>query len=478
LNNIYVAHGMGPPIPLTKSRSLTMARKLSPSNASMPSAPTAAPSAIAPVDATINQTIKKYVNQPKKKSVIQNIFSLSTISSCAALFYVYFAFSNMLNLMYPLRSTPEEDLKNMPKERLVFPFWSWEEGGGKNVDGELGMRVYLSTEQEFSLDYFSINDEFGGNGDNERSIGFTSIRDGNSFLLWSEDNALEATKKFPSRSFVLVASDDPSSSSTSCDANDDNVQACRDDGQQKSLEYAHKWLQDSIQHEKQLHSDGGGIMAAMNSAGSGIESTSVLLTMYTSLHRNFKQLMEFVTQSFTGGSSEVPKEMSSKSQDHGEEPKSIIYISPQNPLWKSIMSNGTAYVHVLLIRQTPSADGHHLISSSLDSRSAAMRLQQLHSQHNVLFGSVEMMKRELPVHVPSPKRALYRDLLFILKKYGLCQLRYDGSCSSLVPPWNNAHYQQQATQEYLLARTHKKQGVKYPYWKPEVMIHLIQVSSQ
>ncbi len=380
--------------------------------------------------------------------------------------------------MYPLRSTSKEDLKNTPKERMVFPFWSWEEGGSNNVNGELGLRVYLSTEEEFSLDYFSINDEFGGNGENKRSIGSTSIRDGNSLLLWSEDYALEATKTFPSRSFVLVASDDPSSSSISCDANDDNYQACRDDLQQKSLEYAHKWLQDSIQHEKQLHSDGGGIMAAMNSAGSGIESTSVLLTLYTSLHHKFKQLMEVVTQAFIGGSSEVQKETSSKPRDHGEEPKSIIYISPKNPLWKSIMSNGTAYVHVLLIRQTQSSNGHHLISSSLDSRSAAMRLQQLHSQHNVLFGSVAMMKRELPVHVPSPKRVLYRDLLFILKNYGLCKLRYDSSCSSLVPPWNNAHHRHQATQDYLLARTHKQQGVKYPYWKPEVMIHLIQVSPQ
>jgi hypothetical protein len=414
------------------------------------------------------------MKQPKKKSVIQNIFSLSTLSSFAALFYVYYAFSNILNLMYPLRNTPKEDLKNMSKERMVFPFWSWEEGGSNNVDGELGMRVYLSTKEEFSLDFFSINDEFGGSGDNERSNDSTSILDGSSFLLWSEDNALKATKTFPSRSFVLVASDDPSSSSTFCDANDDNVHACRDQ-EQRSLEYAHKWLEGAIQHEKQLQSDGGGIMAAMNSAGSGIESTSVLLTFYTSLHRNFKQLMKVVTQSFTGGRGEVREETSEKStQDYGEEPKSIIYISKTNPLWKSIMSNGTAFVHVLIIRQTSSENGLHLISSSLDSRSAAMRLQQLHSQHNVLFGSVAMMKRELPIHVPSPKRVLYRDLLYILKKYGLCQLRYDDRCSSLVPPWNVAHHQQQATQEYLLARTHKQQGVKYPYWKPEVMIHLIQ----
>ncbi|KAL3822307.1 hypothetical protein ACHAXA_002622 [Cyclostephanos tholiformis] len=442
-----------------------MARKSPPSNPSMPSAP----STIASLNATANQPKEKYVKHPQKKSVIRNLFSLSSLSSFAALYYVYFAFSNLKNLMYPLGNISKEDLKNIPKERMVFPFWSWGGGGGsRNNIGVLGMRVYLSTKREFSLDYFSVNDEFGTSDDNGRNYKSTTIRDGESFLLWSEDNALEATKTFPSRSFVLVASDYPS-----CDAKDDNAQVCRDGQQQKSFDYAHKWLEDSIQHEKQLQSDGGGIMAAMNSAGGGIESTSVLFTFYTSLHRNLKHLMEAVIQLFTRGSGGEQKEMPEKLSD-GEEPKSIIYISHNNPIWKSIMSNGTAYVHVLLIRQTPSADGLRLISSSLDSRSAAMRLQQLHSQHNVVFGNVAMMKRELPIHVPSPKRVLYRDVLFILKKYGVCRLRYDSSCSSMVAPWNSAYHQQQETQDYLLARTHRKQGVKYPYWKPEVMIHLIQ----
>jgi hypothetical protein len=427
--------------------------------------------ASAPAAIAANEPGEKSAKQPLKKSAIQNIFSLSTISSLAALFYVYFAFSNLQNLMYPLRYTSKEDMKKMPKERMVFPFWSWGGGGGSNNGiGELGMRVYLSTKHEFSLDYFSINDEFERDSDNNRVYDSTTIRDGNSFLLWSEDNALEATKTFPSRSFVLVASDDPSS----CDASGDIAQACRDDRQQKSFDFAQTWIKDSIKHEKQLESDGGGIMAAINSAGGGIESTSVLLTLYTSLIRYFKQLVVVAKQLFTGGSNEEQKDMPEKSSQHGEEPKSIIYISHQNPIWKSIMSNGTAYVHVLLIRQAPSADGLHLISSSLDSRSAAIRLQQLHSQHNVVFGSVAMMKRELPIHVPSPKRLLYRDVLFIMKKYGVCQFIHDSSCISMVPPWNRAHHQQQVTQDYLLARTHKQQGVKYPYWKPEVMIHLIQ----
>ncbi|KAL7538778.1 hypothetical protein ACHAXR_008791 [Thalassiosira sp. AJA248-18] len=449
-----------------------------PKNAS-PAAPSSSPAAAA---AAPNKS-----KQPKKKSILQNIFSLSTISSFAAIFYVYFAFSNLVNLMYPLRNVPDDVLQSTPNNRMIKPFWNWEgsttsSSKKSNSDGELGLRVYLSSEEEFSLDYLQ-NDQFGESHGSEVEDGSKkSIRDGNSFLLWSEDNALKATKAFPSRSFVLVANDDPSSSTSSCDADDSNGQTCSNEQQQvhKSLEYAHQWLEDSIQHEKQLQLDGGGLMAAMNSAGGGIESTSVLLTFYQSLHRNLKHLMDSGMQIISGGSGkEAPKETSKHSQKDQDgstkEPKSIINISPQNPLWKSLMSNGTAYVHVLLVRQTPSSDLPQLISSSPDPRSAARRLQQLHSQHNVLFGRVGMMKRELPLHVPSPKRLLYRDVLFVLKKYIQCPIMdNDGSCGNLIPPWNVPHHQPQAQMEYLEARRHKKEGVQYPYWKPEVRIHLIQ----
>ena len=129
------------------------------------------------------------------------------------------------------------------------------------------------------------------------------------------------------------------------------------------------------------------------------------------------------------------------------------------------MSNGTAYVHVLLVRQqSPSSvDQPRLILSSPDVRSVAARLQQLHAQHNVLFGKVAMMKRELPLHVPSLKRFLYRDVLYVLKKYLVCPVSdSDRSCATMVPPRNVAHHQTQAQEEYALARKHKAEGVVYP----------------
>ena len=374
--------------------------------------------------------------------------------------------------MNPLRGIPDEELKSIPKNKMVLPFWNWEgssSGIKSNSDGELGLRVYLSSQQDFSLDFF--NDDFQEENTADGSEdSMKSIRDGNSFLLWSEDNALEATKTFPSRSFVLVASDDPSSS-TSCD---DSSQTCSNEQYeaQKSVEFAHKWLEDAIEHEKQLESDGGGLMAAMNSAGGGIESTSVLLTFYTSLHRNLNHLMESIVQIFSGGGDGTSKETDKSSQSEPEgvgEPKSTIHISPNNPVWKTLMTSGTAYVHVLLVRQTPTSTGQpQLISSSPDPRSAGRHLQQLHSQHNVLFGRVGMMKRELPLHVPSPKRLLYGDLLFVLKKYITCPVTGGESCNTM-PPWDVAHHQPKEDTEYKLARKHKKEGVKSPYWKPEGM---------
>ena len=402
-----------------------------------------------------------------KKSFLHNIFSLSTLSTLAAFFYVYTAFSNLLNLMYPLRNIPQNELHSIPKDKKVYPYW----GSSSNTDHELGLRVYLSATPDFSLDYFADNDKFGESEDDDNII-----RSGNSFLLWSEDNAIDTTK----RSFVFVASDDPSSCNTDANDDSDSTQSCNAE-EQKSIEFAHKWLEDAIQHEQQLQSDGGGIMAAVNSAGSGIESTSVLLTLYTSIHRNLKSLL-----SLSGGGESSDDESGgvskqSKDQVGDDEPKTI-YISPQNPVWKSFMSKGTAYVHVLLIRQTPGPtiseekqqQQSHLISASSDPKSAASRLQQLHSQHNVLFGKVNMIKHEIPLHVPSPKRLLYRDLLFMLKKYIMCPMKDDSTCNTLVPPWNVQYHQPQAHKEYQQATYDKKQGVKYPYWKPEVSIHLIQ----
>ena len=411
----------------------------------------------------------------KKKSFLQNLFSLSTLSSAAALFYVYFAFSNLLNLMYPLRNVPPNVLNSIPNDRKVFPFWDWQQKSAKTE--ELGLRVYLSSEPNFSLDFFATNDDdFAANDEDEESrddaaAATNTINDGKSFLIWAEDDALKATMSFPSRSFVLVSGDGSSSGTCDSSSTNEDGQTCTST-QQASQDFAHQWLEDSIKHEKQLQSDGGGIMAALSSAsaGGGIESTSVLLTFYTSLHKTAKRLVDNVVQSASGGSSKDSKEISDQSsQEVLEEPKSIIHINENNPVWRSIMSNGTAYVHVLLVRQTPT-----FISSSSDPRTAAGRLQQLHSQHNVLFGRVSMMKLELPLHVPSPKRLLYRDVLFAIKKYGFCHAYDDGTCSSLVAPWNIFHHQPQEQAEYQLAQQHKKEGVTYPYWKPEVRIHLIQ----
>ena len=396
----------------------------------------------------------------KKKSLLPNMLSLSTLSSAAAAFYVYFAFSNLLNLMYPLRTVSQEVLNSIPDDRKVFPLWDWNKKSAEKT--ELSLRVYLSAEPNFSLDFFA-NDDFVSN--DEEFHDDEVAPNGKSFLLWSEDDALMATKTFPSRSFVLVLDSGDESSSETCDTE----QTCKFP-QQKSLSYAHQWLADSIKHEKQLQSDGGGIIAAINSAGGGIESTSVLLTFYASLHKSAKRLVENVIRTVTGGGSKDSQEVSEQStQKEGEEPKSIIHISEDNPVWQSIMSNGTAYVHVLLVRQ-PQA----FLSSSPSPRTAATRLQHLYSQHNVILGRVSMMKRELPLHVPSPKRLLYRDVLFAIKQYGLCQLWNDGTCSSLFAPWNTTYHQPQEQFEYKLAQQHKKEGVSYPYWKPEVRIYLIQ----
>jgi hypothetical protein len=133
--------------------------------------------------------------QNTKKSMVQNIFSLSTLSSLMAAFYVYFAFSNLVNLMYPLRNIPQDVLQSYGKDRMVFPFWNWDEKSSVGR-AELGLRVYLSTQEHFSVNFFQSNDEFeeksqdgdDANIDQADDPGVKRVDGGNSFLLWSEDN--------------------------------------------------------------------------------------------------------------------------------------------------------------------------------------------------------------------------------------------------------------------------------------------------
>jgi len=400
--------------------------------------------------------------------MIGNIFSLSTLSTGVAVFYVYFAFNNLAKLMNPLKQFAAEDLRQMPQEQMVKPFWR-----GDDAAGTLGLRVYLSTERDFHLNFFT-DAEFAEQAETES--GFKSVLgQQRSFLLWSEDDAVDSTKKIPARSFVIVASDEMQpQTASSCTLSGEECSASNQ-AQQTSIEFAHKWLQDSIKHERQLASDGGGLMAAMNSAGGGIESTSVLLAFYSSLTRSFTGIFERVLGLMSSADESSLDVDASGSTSDSEEPLTIINVSPKNPLWRNLMSNGTAYVHVLLARQFPSADEPRMLSASPDARSAMRKLQKIHSHHNLLLDQVGMIKRELPTHVPPPRRLLYRDLMFVAKKCTLCLFREDDSCK-VLPPWNIEHHQSVANSEYQMAKTQRKEGIVVPYWKPEVHIHLIRDS--
>ena len=87
--------------------------------------------------------------------------------------------------MYPLRGISSHELRSLGRERMVYPFWgrSGPHGSSSSKDEVLGLRVYLSSDPQFKLDYFSYNDEF--NKDEDGSGSGTDddiIRDGNSFL--------------------------------------------------------------------------------------------------------------------------------------------------------------------------------------------------------------------------------------------------------------------------------------------------------
>eukprot|EP00934_Nitzschia_sp_Nitz4_P006302 Nitzschia sp. Nitz4//scaffold13_size275219//75058//77530//NITZ4_000859-RA/size275219-augustus-gene-0.228-mRNA-1//1//CDS//3329535969//6292//frame0 len=337
-----------------------------------------------------------------------SIFSSSCAASVLMALYVCMAIFNLYAIMFPLAYV---DLSNFSEERFVKPFWRAEE--------QLHMKVYLSTIPNFGQQFVASTDASAESSDEESS---TTI------LLW--DQHVESPSL--SKSFLL--------SSLEClqQTNGNGADACQENQTDLSYTMAKDWLD---QNEQMMAQQDGGILSTIQAAGQGIESTSILLTFYQTISDRIMSL--FSTQ---GASDELEEQQ-------GLLERSNIYLSPTSPLWSTLVSNSSIYVHVLVQRQR---------GSSTSSMHSAAELVSAYKKQALLTGQVGLVKFDEPNHLSKPGRILLKDIVYFFERYALGK--------STRPPWDMEFSKPTYYKDYQDAQRMKELSIGYPYWKPEVAI--------
>ncbi len=383
------------------------------------------------------------------------IFSVASVSTCLTAFYIYASLRGVYNLMHPLASLPQEVLDSYSSKQLVGNYWtlknaflykSWKKGSNKSTP-KMGMKVYLSTNPQFTADF--IIDEYNQKLKNERELKQrsgqeednneddnvqriprkTNIRHDN-ILLWEEPSI---SKSSLSKSFILSKNSNDSSNANS-----------------KSFQTAKEWL-DAADEKEIAKEGGGGLSAIMSSAGDGIESTSVLLTLYKGIEGGISNIFGTKTEQDAGECK--------KSDEFARE---VVHIPSSSSIWKNLMNNNTVNVRVVITREGRS---DQTFQTSLD------HLMQDEKSHDLLIDGVDLVKYELPYHIQKAKRYLYKDILYVVQKF-LGQVH-----STIAPPWDMSVTKPSDTKMYQQAMRMKDRGAGYPYWKPEVAVKLVSETS-
>jgi hypothetical protein len=368
------------------------------------------------------------VSTKKKKN--SSFFSVSCGASVLMFLYIGMGGLNFYRLMYPLAFL---DVKGTSK--LVGPLW--EEAA------KMRMKVYLSTQKKFQLDFFEsefASASAAAGEDDEEEEKPSSKNNFDSILLWEEDmNEASMSKSFLLTTVDCAAAADAGIAPTCPSAEED-----------PSFAGAIKWLD----HAEHAALGEGGILAELSaSAGEGIESTSVLLTLYTMLSDGLGHTLRTI-----GITSSSPRD-DEKAKAPKKRDRGIIKVSADSPLWSTLQSNSTLHVHVVVVR-----DG----SKHTKLESARTEIQQALKSRSILLGHVDLVKYDLPHHISRPKRILYHDISYLLQRYVLRTLD-----ESTPPPWDMQYFKPEEFSAFQESLEMKRLKVGFPYWKPEVAVKYV-----
>jgi len=336
------------------------------------------------------------------------IFSSSCGASVLTVGYLSFAVMNLYKLMHPLSVL---DTSTMPASNMVKSLW--DEGI------PLRMKVYLASRESFHPSFMAA--EFlEQQADGDR--GSVPIDEG--VLLWEK----QVTEASLSKTFILTTLD--------CDQQNGY---CLEDS---SYAYAMKWLDAEEKKE-------GGLLAELK-AGEGIESTSIILTLYEAISDQIGKLMQL------GKSSSQNTDKSHK--DPGE--RQTIKLPLNSKIWKALQSNSTLHIHVHIMKELPG----NRKSKTVDEEAYALR--KLASSFSLLAGNVDLVKYDTPHHILAPGRILYHDLIWWVQ-------RYVTGGATVNPPWDMRYAKPEAHRIFQQSREMKDKGAGYPFWKPQVSIKYV-----
>jgi hypothetical protein len=350
------------------------------------------------------------VEETKKKG---GIFSISCGATVFMVLYMGTAFLNFYKLMYPLSTI---DVASYPKTSLVGPLW--------DDASKLRMKVYLSSRPRFDTNFLD-HEYWYAHAEAAEDQSRQEIDD--AVLLWQQEMSEASTSK----SFLL----------TTLDCSEEN-EACVVD---PSYEYATKWL-DLAEHKGE-----GGVLSELK-AGEGIESTSVLLTIYWAISGQVKNLLRF-TGLLSPDESSESKDKVTKSER--------INLPVKSSIWSALQTNSTLYLHVILVKQ----DSASVLPQTLNEERLA--LSTASKTHSLMLGNVDLIKYDEPHHIRAPGRILLYDIVYLFNRHIL------GRNTSEHPPWDMAFAQPEKFAIYQKARQMKVAGAGYPFWKPQVSIKYI-----
>jgi Cleft lip and palate transmembrane protein 1 (CLPTM1) len=354
-------------------------------------------------------------NDDAKKVKFSSIFSTSCAASFLMVGYVMMAFFNLYGLMYPLTFVNQQDYDDW-----IHPLWE--------TEAKMAMKVYLSTKPRFEKEF--LRSELPAEVESENAT-VVQTPQLDTALLWKDS----INRASLSKSFLL--------SSLDC-IQDVNVDACPSDD--ASLQYAKNWLD---HQEHLLKEDDGSILSTIQSAGQGIESTSILLTFYNGVSKKIRSLLTILGL----GNPEADDNVN----DKGILNRTLVHLPSSSPLWSALQRNVTLYIHVLVMRQ------QYYLEQPENFNQAALTLGQASRMNSLLLGQVDLVKYDEPNHLAKPGRILYHDLTYLVQKYLLQQ-------SVGRPPWDVEVAKPEYYQAYQTAQEMKSRGAGYPYWKPEVAI--------
>ncbi len=360
------------------------------------------------------------------------------------------------------------DLSSFSPNDMVKPYW----GSNLNIhsDGQsqsLGIKVYLSTNNEFNADF--VIDEFvqkkkdyvklynshasreekEENVEDKEQLPRKRFARHDSILLWEESTIPSPSL---SKSFILSTS---------------SVESAQ---QSPSFQHAIQYLDEADKKVDLMSGESNGgssdaINTLLSNTGDGIETTSIILSLYKGITKTFLKIMTSLNGQGEDDNERVKKE---KQKQDRTKNRIVLPISKSSSIWSHLMKNSTVYVHVILTRNFKEDEIE--TTTTLDNQNFEQTLNNLRmkqSSYNLIASNTKVVKHDLPNHITKPKRFLFKDLFYFIQK--LLTLIDDKEPA----PWQMEYTKPKEYQIYQSSLIQKDNQIGYPYFKPEMAVKLV-----